>query len=274
MKKSNTIVARKSGRKAAWQKGLVWLLLCALMAAGTAGCGNTKKPEAPKEEAEAETEVEAVTDESAEDAEKETEELQYAGEAETAEGGEEAEPGPREAEGYVSEEFEYMDENGNPLTEEDIASMDGDLSEGTKTGVDGMGTPFTEYKDLMSFIPNVKIGVETLEVLPFIPVEERYLLYNDGMYEIQYEDEDGKQVSFRKGELQEGMEDISGVYLEFENTTMERIADVDVALSGNKGECSLATWNAGGYAYSIFAEPGCSTDDMTAMINALRASAE
>ena len=139
-----------------------------------------------------------------------------------------------------------VDEDGNPLSEEDLANMDGESS-GDVESI-GMPSPFIEYTDYDVFVGDVEIGAEELTKLPFEVEYTNYLLYNDGMYEIQYEDEEGRQVSFRKGK---GTEDISGVYLDFEKKDIVSVDGQEVRLSSAEGECLLAVWTDGTFAYSI-----------------------
>ncbi|MDO5131973.1 MAG: DUF4367 domain-containing protein [Eubacteriales bacterium] len=225
-------------------KAVSRLLLCLLVAVCAAGCGKGAKGQGESSARNEQNEEERLTETK----------IALEDESGTAE-----DPEEDPAEGVET------DEDGNPISEEDMANIEGEDFE--NLGIDGLPSPYVEYTDFDVFIGDVEIGAEELTNLPFKAKYFNYLLYNDGMYEIQYEDEDGRQVSFRKGK---GTEDISGVYLDFEKKDIVSVNGREVRLSTADGKCLLAVWTDGTYAYSIFADPGCTKEQMIEMVSSVQ----
>lgn len=240
------------------KKALALALVFALLAVGTAGCkqndaaGASGGTEEGTGQAEAEQTTEPVADAAADT---------------KAEGSDDLSAADATADGIVEDldDDEYLyDENGTPLTEEEIEDIyGGDPSV-------GMPVPFVEYLDYDEFLKNSEIEVEAPTSLPITVEYVSYLLYNDGMYELRYEDEQGSQVSFRKGY---GSEDNSGVYLDFDKKEIIEINGRDVKFASANGKCLLATWTDGSFAYSVYADSGCDLEKMKETVSSVKPAA-
>lgn len=155
-----------------------------------------------------------------------------------------------------------VDEDGNPLSPEDIAAMDGDVG-------DGMPSPMEEFDSAQELAGATALPIEEITELPFEPSRTLYLVYDNGMYEIQYEEESGNQVSFRKGE---GTGDVSGLTgLGFyDGEEPVRAGDLDLTVYSVEDQVLLATWTDGTYAYSIAVDAGTTAEGMAKMAESVR----
>lgn len=85
------------------------------------------------------------------------------------------------------------------------------------------------------------------------------------------------EVIYRKGEDEtarvrkaRGTEDISGDYNVYAQVDTVTVNGAQVTLKGDAGKVSLATWTAEGYTYSVSAEGGISTAEMTGLVSSVR----
>ncbi|HAL59296.1 MAG TPA: hypothetical protein DCP64_07745, partial [Sarcina sp.] len=110
--------------------------------------------------------------------------------------------------------------------------------------------PMEEFDSAQDLAGATNLPIEEITELPFEPSRTLYLVYDNGMYEIQYEEESGNQVSFRKGE---GTGDVSGLtglgFYDSEESV--RAGDLDLTVYSFEDQVFLATWTDGTYAYSI-----------------------
>ena len=146
--------------------------------------------------------------------------------------------------------------------QKDIAAMDGDVS-------DGMPSPMEEFDSAQDLAGATNLPIEEITELPFEPFRTLYLVYDNGMYEIQYEEESGNQVSFRKGE---GTGDVSGLtglgFYDSEESV--RAGDLDLTVYSFEDQVFLATWTDGTYAYSITVDAGTTAEGMAKMAGSVK----
>lgn len=102
--------------------------------------------------------------------------------------------------------------------------------------------------------------VEGLEQLPFTVQETDYLYLGDGLAEIRYYGSGEERLDYRKSV---GMEDNSGVYLEFDRVQEEDVNDIQVTLTGDADRVYLILWQKDGFAYSIYEEEGIPTEEVS-----------
>jgi hypothetical protein len=74
----------------------------------------------------------------------------------------------------------------------------------------------------------------------------------DGMIEIIYTN-GNDEIRIRKGM---GSEDISGDYSEYGETGTEMVGGLKVTMKGSGGKVNAASWQSGGYAFSVTVNPG------------------
>jgi hypothetical protein len=102
--------------------------------------------------------------------------------------------------------------------------------------------------------------------------ETHYLLYEDGLMEIDYFIEGGN-VYFRKASesVAEYFEDknLLGDYIDFADSVEKSIAGVPVTLKGSGQTYNLANWKSGSNVYSLSYEKGLSESEMTALIDSI-----
>lgn len=231
-------------------------IVFALLAALTAGCGQKNDDVSGKgatDEAKTSAQEPAVKQEEEEKTETGTGEAQKT----------ESISGIKTVE-YKDEEVQ-VDENGTPLTEEEIADINGGDTSSEDPGV------ALEYTDYDVFLQDSEIEVEVPKSLPFEPEYVSYMLYSNGMYEICYEDEQENKVYFRKGK---GTDNISGVNISFDKKEIGEINGYDVIFGIVDGKYVLATWTDGSYAYSVYADPGYDLDTIGETVSSVKAAAE
>lgn len=247
------------------KKMLALAVVFVLMAAGAAGCGQKNAAASSTDNTEEVKVSDQKTDDKQEE-EKKTEEEEKTQE-ETKDTEKDGDKQTNSASGITTVEYTedevMVDENGTPLTKEEIEDINGgDPSV-------GMSVPFVEYTDYDIFLQDSQIEVEAPTNLPITAEYVSYLLYNDGMYEIQYEDEQENKVYFRKGK---GTEDISGVYFKFDRKEIGEINGRDVIFGIVDGKYLLATWTDGSYAYSVYADPGYDLQTIADMVSSVKAA--
>lgn len=226
----------------------------ALLAVMTAGCGQTKEITPGSD-----TVDEVKKSDQEPDGKQEEEKKTDKGEVQQTES-----PSGIKTVEYTEEEV-LVDENGTPLTAEEIADINGG---DTSAGDPGSSVEYTDY-DI--FLQDSEIEVEVPESLPIEPEYVSYLLYSNGMYEICYEDEQENKVYFRKGK---GTENISGVNISFDKKEIGEINGRDVIFGIVDGKYVLATWTDGSYAYSVYADPGYDLDTIGKTVSSVKAAAE
>lgn len=101
--------------------------------------------------------------------------------------------------------------------------------------------------------------VEGLEQLPFTVKETDYLYLGDGLAEIRYYGSGEERLDYRKSV---GMEDNSGVYLEFDRVQEEDVNDIQVTLKGDADRVYMILWQKDGFSYSICEEEGIPTEEV------------
>lgn len=103
----------------------------------------------------------------------------------------------------------------------------------------------TSIKDIESFLNN--------------SLENHYLLYENGMMEIDYF-VDGGNIYYRKASEEAASEyvnsDITGEYIDYSVVVKETVNGTEVTLRGTDNSFNVATWTADGYEYSLIHEKG------------------
>ena len=229
------------------------VLLCVFLSAAAAGCGKNTKENPQQTGTEQGSETGIAGGESGQG--------QVLSGADGKDGEEEVKD-PVQAQREELANDLLVDEDGNPLSPEDIAAMDGDVS-------DGMPSPMEEFDSAQDLAGATNLPIEEITELPFEPSRTLYLVYDNGMYEIQYEEESGNQVSFRKGE---GTGDVSGLtglgFYDGEESV--RAGDLDLTVYSVEDQVLLATWTDGTYAYSIAVDAGTTAEGMAKMAESVR----
>lgn len=83
----------------------------------------------------------------------------------------------------------------------------------------------------------------------------------DNMIEIIYEKEED-EVRIRKGA---GSQNVSGDYNAYAESETVSVGDREVTLQGNDGTVTLATWEKGGYSYSVRASAGMASETIQSL---------
>ena len=85
----------------------------------------------------------------------------------------------------------------------------------------------------------------------------------DEMIQVSFLNE-GKEIYIRKAV---GSEDVSGDYNQYEEVNTATVGECEVAVKGNGGLISVATWTKRGYTYAIgMGGNGISLEDVTALV--------
>lgn len=259
-------------RRLFFRRGFVCLLACILTLALAAGCGPKKTEKTEKKVQKEQTDqtdpaVEVVS---------EAETVENAVDGTTTEPtppptGEMAETKTDALGNPLNDDGIYYDENGNLVTEEENVNVDEDgnpisdqdmiYSEGGSDGWESV-----EYGDKEDFAEAVKSGYEEVTELSFEPANTYYMLYANGVYEIQYEG-DSDFLTFSKGQTEE---QVSRITVAFDQEETVKVNDADVKIRSFQNVVYLALWNKGGYAYSIYSDQGCTRDEMINMISSVR----
>ena len=100
--------------------------------------------------------------------------------------------------------------------------------------------------------------VEDLEQLPFEAQETCYNYLGDGLAEIRYYGAGEERLDYRKSI---GMEDNSGVYLDFDRVQEENVNGTKATLKGDEARVYLILWQKDGFSYSIYDEEGILTEE-------------
>ena len=96
--------------------------------------------------------------------------------------------------------------------------------------------------------------------------DEQLVQGMDDMIEVRFINGDD-QINIRKSV---GTDDNSGVYDSFETVTTENVNGHDVSVSSNGDQAYLATWTAGDYTFSVYANNGM---DLAALLDIVAAVA-
>ena len=238
---------KQAGRQAAL------LLLCVFLSAAAAGCGKNTKADPGQ----IRTEQEGKTDINGKDS---GQEQDPSGQDGTDRKEEEKDPVQAQREELANDLL--VDEDGNPLSPEDIAAMDGDAG-------DGLPSPMEEFESAGDLAGATPLPIEEITELPFEPSQTIYLVYDNGMYEIQYEEESGDQVSFRKGEGTGDVSGLTGLGL-YDKEESVRAGDHDLTVYSAGDLAFLATWTDGTYAYSVTVDSGTTAEEMAKMAESVR----
>lgn len=106
--------------------------------------------------------------------------------------------------------------------------------------------------------------VEDLEQLPFEAQETCYNYLGDGLAEIRYYGAGEERLDYRKSI---GMEDNSGVYLDFDRVQEENVNGTKATLKGDEARVYLILWQKDGFSYSIYDEEGIPTAEAMEWLN-------
>ncbi|MBE6007202.1 MAG: DUF4367 domain-containing protein [Sarcina sp.] len=250
-------------RKIALNRLTAGLVVCVLTAALAAGCGSGKK-EGQAEKADQAGAADTVTAEA--DAGKEagqTREPPATGEM--ADSQTDALGNPVNDDGVYydedgnivpPEEMVQVDEDGNPISEEDMMDSEGD----------GDDWSSVEYSDRESFEADIKTGYEEVTRLPFEASNTFYMLYANGVYEIQYEN-DTSFLTFTKGRTED---EVNRITVAFDKEETVDIKGAAVKILSYENDTFLATWSRGDYYYSIYLDSGCTRDQMIDMVDSVK----
>lgn len=109
-----------------------------------------------------------------------------------------------------------------------------------------------------------KAGFDICDIgpLPFDAASVSYTWCWGELAQIRYEGENAS-VLYRKSR---GAEDISGDYNLYSQQQSLDVGGVTVTLKGDSGLICLATWQAGGFSYSLSAAPGLAEQDFRALL--------
>lgn len=122
-----------------------------------------------------------------------------------------------------------------------------------------IGNPVEAYDSLEALQQATDLPVEHLDHLPFAVEETTYAAYDGQTAEVTYTGQT-QTVTYR---LSAGSEDNSGDWNPYDTTTQRQAAGTTVTLKGDGDGCRLATWQRGGYSYSLgFAQ---SVDEATVL---------
>lgn len=122
-----------------------------------------------------------------------------------------------------------------------------------------IGNPVEAYDSLEALRQATDLPVEHLDHLPFAVEETTYAAYDGQTAEVTYTGQT-QAVTYR---LSAGSEDNSGDWNTYDTTTQRQAAGTTVTLKGDGDGCRLATWQRGGYSYSLgFAQ---SVDEATVL---------
>lgn len=118
------------------------------------------------------------------------------------------------------------------------------------TQAEQMPSPITEYGTLEEAEKAVGFNITAPEAIGECHIES-FSTISDDVIQIDYTNDDGREITIRKGA---GSNDISGDYNEYEESQECVLDGKDVTLKGNNDSVSLATWTDGEYNYSVSAE--------------------
>ena len=99
--------------------------------------------------------------------------------------------------------------------------------------------------------------------------ENHYILYDNGMMEIDYFI-DGGNIYYRKSTEEAATEYAnsgrSGEYLNYSSTVVKTIAGTEVTMKGTEKIFNIAGWTKDGWVYSLIFEKGLEAEAMTAVV--------
>ena len=128
-----------------------------------------------------------------------------------------------------------------------------------------MPNPFKEYETLSEAAQTVGFELTVPETLNGSDHRIFRAIEND-LLEVIYRKGEEETARIRKAD---GAEDVSGDYIVYPQVDIARVNGVEVTLKGDSDKVFLATWIAGEYTYSISAETGIPSGDMTRLISAI-----
>lgn len=138
------------------------------------------------------------------------------------------------------------------------------------TGPNAVGTvqipnPFTDHATLAEAAQAVGFELSVPESVHGSPRGDIQTL-NGEMIQVFYGDED-HEICIRKAP---GDEDISGDYTVYVQTDSVTVNGASVLMKGENDLFHLAVWTGGGYTYSVHAQGGMSSADMTALARSVK----
>ncbi len=256
-------------RKMYLKKGLAFVLALVLMMAFASGCGK-KKTEGTEDKKQEEQAGQAVTSEAV-DTEADAAVTAQGAEQDPPATGSMAETETDALGNPINDDGVYYDEDGNLVTEEDMMNVDEDGNPITEedqmySESGGDGWESVEYGEKEDFKANVKSGYEEVTEPCFTPTGTLYLLYANGVYEIQYES-DTDLITFAKGKTED---QVNRVTVAYDKEETVKINDVDVRIQSYENVVYLALWSKGDYVYSIYCDQGCTKDEMVKMVSSVK----
>ena len=112
--------------------------------------------------------------------------------------------------------------------------------------------------------------ITDIESLVKKSTESHYLLYDDGMMEIDYF-VDGANIYYRKVPEETVSEyassDISGEFIGYSVVRKKTIGETTVTLKGTEETVNVASWTRDGYVYSLLHDRGLEDEAMTELLN-------
>lgn len=124
-----------------------------------------------------------------------------------------------------------------------------------------------EVDSLQELSARVDFEVSEIAQLPFAVTDTSYVAYESKLAEINYE---GAQqtATYR---MSEGMQDNSGDYTVYQNTTKISVDEFTVTLKGD-AEYTLALWSVNDMSYSLRLSSGISVEEWRDLISAIYAT--
>lgn len=128
------------------------------------------------------------------------------------------------------------------------------------------GNGMVEVDSLAELSRSIGFSVSEVKNIPFEATNTVYVNGWNDFAQIVYQGEN-QEVLFRKAR---GTDDISGDYNTYSDVKEVSVNTVTVTLKGENGNCSLATWQQDGFAYSLSCEPGVSESAFVEMIQSIQ----
>lgn len=119
---------------------------------------------------------------------------------------------------------------------------------------------------------SAQAGEEITDIVSLVKqsTESHYLLYDDGMMEIDYF-VDGANIYYRKvpekAVSEYASSDISGEFIGYSVVSEKTIGETTVTLKGTEETVNVASWTRDGYVYSLLHDRGLEDEAMTELLN-------
>lgn len=131
----------------------------------------------------------------------------------------------------------------------------------------GMPNPFTDNATLEEAEKNAGFSIEVPEKIHEIAATA-FRNMNQELLEVIYYNGEQEVARIRKGNA---LDDISGVYTEYDDIRNEQIDGREVTMKGQDGQYELAVWKDGNYSYAVLlGEAGVSRDEMAALVKSVK----